>query len=258
MYTTFSPKHDTEFQLYQEKVMQNIIAVISSFFSIKKILNLTTTIRTFLERYLKLVIPQWQKTQDLWLILHYARFSVFVLILGAAVLFLEQGKELALRIDGNLYHFLFFYIGLFFWALQNWFGSRRLLNERFGRPDKDDKSLFAISLRHAPRVMGAAPYVFATVAIFLSWQQKGLSIFSVHALIFLITFVSGVFFYYLVIIRHDWIKQKMGSDYDDLKAIENLLKPATYFYSLFFIAGGIFFPPILAFGPAPWAYYFLV
>ena len=104
--------------------MQNIIALISSIFSIEKILDITNTSKEFIKKYLEWIIKFWANIRDFWLVLHYARFSVFVLVLGASVLFIDQGRELALRIDQNPYHFLFFSIGLFIWALQNWFGSR--------------------------------------------------------------------------------------------------------------------------------------
>ena len=226
--------------------MQNIIALISSIFSIEKILNITNTSKEFIGKYLTLLVNRWKDTRDFWLVLHYARFSVFVLVLGASVLFIDQGRELALRIDQKPYHFLFFYIGLTFWALQNWFGSRKLLNERFGRADKNDTSLFAKSLRHIPRIMGVSTYLFASVALFLAWQHKGFPI-SILALYLLITVLSGVLFYYGVIKRHELIKQWKGDNYNDLKAIEDCLKPATYIYSLFFIAAGIFFPAHIGF-----------
>ncbi len=217
--------------------MQNIIALISSIFSIEKILDITNTSKEFIKKYLEWIIKFWANIRDFWLVLHYARFSVFVLVLGASVLFIDQGRELALRIDQNPYHFLFFSIGLFIWALQNWFGSRKLLNERFGRGSSGDTPLFAKSLRHIPRIMGVSTYLFASVALLLAWQYKGFPI-SILALYLLITVLSGGLFYYGVIKRHDFIK---------LQTIEVWLKPATYTYSLFFIAAGIFFPAHIGF-----------
>jgi hypothetical protein len=224
--------------------MPNLLSLVSSIFSIQKILNL----KDFIAKYLKWAVARWARIRDLWLVLHYARFSVFVLVVGAGLLFLsDQGRELALRIGANFWHVLFFYIGLFFWALQNWFGSRRLLNERFGRPDRNDTSLLAVSIRHVPSFMGTMAYAFALVAVFRAWWQQGFPFNSAYTILIPAILASGVGFYYFFIHRHEWFKDTQWARYNELKTINAWLRPATYGYSLCFLFGGMFFPAHLGF-----------
>lgn len=227
--------------------MNSIIAALKSSILNPNVFKIIRNGHAFVAKYLDLAVSAWHAGRDIGLVLHYARFSIAVLLIGGALLFMPQGRELAMRIDSNWLHFVWFYLGLFFWALQNWFGSRRLLHERFGRPDDNDPSVFAISLRHVPRIMGLAAYLFATIALLFAWYKKGFLIFSAHALITMIIAASGVLFYYLIIRRRDWMLRGRAEDFDDIGFIHCYLKPTTMCYSLFFIAAGIFFPASVGF-----------
>jgi len=228
--------------------MEALFNTIRSFGAVSKITNLTNNGQAFIGKYLEIVVSRWHRLRDVWLVLHYARISVAVLLIGGALLVMPQGRELAMRIDSDLVQFIWFFVGLFFWSLQNWFGTRRLLQERFGRPDDGDKSVFAISLRHVPRIMGAAAYLFATLALVIAWNKKGFSEDSlVHGLITLIVTLTGVLFYYLVIKRTAWMPKGNDDRFDDIEFIHRYLKPATNFYSLFLLAAGIFFPAAVGF-----------
>jgi len=67
-------------------------------------------------------------------ILDYTRFSLFVLIVGAAVVFFTtQGPEVALNLVDNFWALFFFYVATTIWALQSWFWARLVLNEKFKR-----------------------------------------------------------------------------------------------------------------------------
>lgn len=200
-----------------------------------------------------MLVRLWNKFHDALLVLYYCRFSVLVVALGGGgLLFIQQGQELALRVGDSGVHALFFYLGIFFWALHSWFACRRLVEFRFGRPTWEENPILSWSVNHIPRIIAAIAYFCATLSLLFAWKQKGYSLMTLHGALLLLTVATGVIFYFSLVKRRHWMQHfnldssSKGSS-ADLDFIQKILLPVTVTYSLVFLLGGFAAPAYFGF-----------
>lgn len=195
-----------------------------------------------------MLVRLWGKFYGVRLVLYYCRFSVLVVVLGGGgLLFVQQGRELALRVGDSDTHALFFYLGVFFWALHSWFSCRSLVEFRFGRPNREKDPVLAWSVNHIPRIIAAGAYFCAVIALLFSWKQKDYSFATFHALLLLLTVITGIIFYFVLVKRRHWMhyfswRFSSNDARAELDFIRKFLLPVTIFYSIIFTIGGLFAP----------------
>ncbi len=141
----------------------------------------------------------WQAACDITTVLHPCRFSVFMVLAGGALLFASaQGRELAVGLPGALILAqIAFHLAVLLWAFEGWYWSRLMLDVTYGL-DRKRNALgvgfaphVAWTIRNGPRVIAAAAYVVAAIAVGLA--SAGIQ-FGILAAI-------GVLFYWLLVKR---------------------------------------------------------
>jgi len=141
----------------------------------------------------------WQTLREVATVLHPCRFSVFMVLAGGALLFASpQGRELAVGLPGApLLAQVSFHLAVFLWAFESWYWSRLMLDVTNGL-DRQRNALGvrfapheAWTIRNGPRVIAAAAYVVAAIAVGLAgaWIQ------------FALLAAAGVLFYWLLVKR---------------------------------------------------------
>lgn len=104
--------------------------------------------------------------------LSYCRFSLLVVIVGAAgILLTGQGNELTIRLQGDISGQLAFFLSSIIWAWQRWYWSRLILEDRSGvvRVIAREDGLVDFAdglLNYLPRLIGAAAFIAAAGAAF--------------------------------------------------------------------------------------------
>jgi hypothetical protein len=141
----------------------------------------------------------WQAARDVTTVLHPCRFSVFMVLAGGALLFASaQGRELAVGLPGApMLAQIAFQLAVFLWAFESWYWSRLMLDVTYGLDRKRNvlgarfSPHEAWTIRNGPRVIAAAAYVVAAIAVGLAgaWWP-----FAVLAII-------GTLFYRLLVKR---------------------------------------------------------
>jgi hypothetical protein len=141
----------------------------------------------------------WQTLREVATVLHPCRFSVFMVLAGGALLFASpQGRELAVGLPGApLLAQVAFHFAVFLWAFESWYWSRLMLDVTNGL-DRQRNALGmrfgpheAWTIRNGPRVIAAAAYVVAAIAVGLAgaWIQ------------FALLAAAGTLFYWLLVKR---------------------------------------------------------
>ena len=146
----------------------------------------------------------WQRAREITAILHPCRFSVFVVVAGAALLLATpQGRELAVALpdrigfDRNLWIAVAFHLCVLLWAFESWYWSRLMLDVTFGFERECDQAgdryapHVCWTLQNAPRVIALAAYTVAGIALALAGAWWNLA-----ALV-----AVGVLFYRLLVKR---------------------------------------------------------
>jgi hypothetical protein len=141
----------------------------------------------------------WQTLREVVTVLHPCRFSVFMVLAGGALLFASpQGRELAVGLPGApLLAQVAFHLAVFLWAFESWYWSRLMLDVINGL-DRQRNALGmrfppheAWTIRNGPRVIAAAAYVVAAIAVGLAgaWIE------------FALLAAAGILFYWLLVKR---------------------------------------------------------
>ena len=127
-----------------------------------------------MKRILRNLAEAWAWLRDLEAVLGPCRFSVVVVIGGAALLLSPQGLELTVRLPtegwGKAFWFNFC---VFLWAFQSWYWARVILYMTFG-PDRGAKlahpraSRIRRFIEWTPRYIAVASYLVAIVASLLA------------------------------------------------------------------------------------------
>ncbi|HEX4583742.1 MAG TPA: patatin-like phospholipase family protein [Burkholderiaceae bacterium] len=122
----------------------------------------------------------WEALCDAGAVLYPCRFSLFVIVAGAALLLLTaQGQELAVRLPDEplFWRELAFHACVFLWGFESWYWARIMLDFTFSRDRQSDVHGRLLSSRqqwlvnHLPRILAAAAYLIAGFALLLarSW-----------------------------------------------------------------------------------------
>jgi len=126
----------------------------------------------------------WEVVRDVSAVLHPPRFSLFMVLAGAALLLAnEQGRDLAAGLVGGefLPNGFAFHACVLLWALESWYWSRLMLDVTYGLDRKKDAAgvryphYAAWLLRHTPQVIALAAYFVAGIALLLAgaWGHLG-------------------------------------------------------------------------------------
>src|SRR5215475_7003620 len=119
----------------------------------------------------------WEVVRDVSAVLHPPRFSLFMVLAGAALLLAnEQGRDLAAGLVGGefLPNGFAFHACVLLWALESWYWSRLMLDVTYGLDRKKDAAgvryprYAAWLLRHTPQVIALAAYLVAGIALLLA------------------------------------------------------------------------------------------
>jgi hypothetical protein len=103
--------------------------------------------------------------RDLIYVLKISRFSFWMLLAGVAMLMLDQGQDVLVKLgEESAVSGHWFYLAVTWWAVNTWYWARIMLDFRF--PDEPDNPPVMIVLRdHIPRIMGTATFVFTAIAM---------------------------------------------------------------------------------------------
>lgn len=166
----------------------------------------------------------WCAIRDIAELLHPCRFSIFVVVAGAALLLVNaQGREIALGLvnapvfwTGIAFHF-----SVFLWAFESWYWARLMIVMVHGadRQHAVDGSAYPAHVAwvkaHGPRMIAAAAYLIAGVALLLAgaWGH----------LIFIV--IAGAAFYLLLVKRLSVAeKLRRASSGDAMETESNLVR----------------------------------
>ena len=142
----------------------------------------------------------WRALREIAELLRPGRFSIFVVVAGAALLLLNaQGREIAVGlVDAPvLWAGVAFHVCVFLWAFESWYWARLMTEMVHGPNRKKDPhgNLYppyqAWVKRNGPRIIAAAAYLVAGVALLLAgaWGH----------LVFVV--IAGSLFYWLLVRR---------------------------------------------------------
>lgn len=145
-------------------------------------------------------IGLWEGWRELVAVLHPCRFSLFVIVAGAAILLLSpQGAEVAVRLPDEPFWWrgLFFHLCVFVWAFESWYWARVLLHILFSQDRRQNLQGQTLSrwqqtcVDHAPRLLALFAYVVPCVALFKARATTHLAI----------AIAAGVLFYTVLVLR---------------------------------------------------------
>lgn len=126
----------------------------------------------------------WAFLRDVGMVLRPCRFSVLVVVAGAALLASPQGREVTIGVSAESargWTVVFFHAAVFLWAFQSWYWARVTLDFAFG----PDRGRTAVKL--APRVIAAVTYLIAILACWGYWRNMtALAIAGSAFLVFLV------------------------------------------------------------------------
>ena len=158
-----------------------------------------TWLRTF-------VAYLWRALREIADLLRPCRFSILVVVAGAALLLLSaQGREVAVGLVNApaLWQGIAFHVSFFLWAFQSWYWARLMLmtvhgadrtRDPDGRPYRPHEAWVKA---HGPRVIAATAYLVAGVALLFAgaWGH------------FVAVTIAGVLFYWLLVRRVPAVKR---------------------------------------------------
>jgi hypothetical protein len=128
---------------------------------------------------LRVTAEAWQWMRDIGAVLRPCRFSVLVVIAGAALLASPQGREVTVGISSEHargWTVAAFHLAVFLWAFQSWYWARVTLDFAFG-PDRGARlehprsARIQTYIRRAPRVIAAATYLVAIATAWGYWKN---------------------------------------------------------------------------------------
>ena len=192
-----------------------------------------------LTRFRSFIARIWRAIHEIRKLLRPGRFSIFVVIAGAALLLVNaQGREIAVGlVDAPLlWEGVFFHVCVFLWAFESWYWARMMLEMVHGsdrekaldgRPYKPHE---AWVIKHGPRLVAAAAYVVAGAALLIAGAWG-------HAIAVVII---GILFYWLLVKRTEWVKNWLNPSSENTEEEEEeaskrgkyLLKPRDTMSSL--------------------------
>ena len=142
----------------------------------------------------------WSVIRDIVRFLHPCRFSIFVVVAGGALLLVNaQGREVAMGLVDS--HFFWtgiaFHFSVFLWAFESWYWARLMTDMVHGADRKmaRDGTVYrrheVFFKAHGPRIISAAAYMVAGIALFLAsaWGHLALNL------------LAGSVFYWLLVKR---------------------------------------------------------
>jgi hypothetical protein len=152
-------------------------------------------------------IGLWEGWRELAAVLHPCRFSLFVIVAGAAFLLLSpQGAEVAVRLPDEPFWWrgLLFHLCVFVWAFESWYWARVLLHILFSEDRSRNlkgetlSSWQQVCVAQVPRLLAIFAYVVPCVALFKARATQHL----------VIAISMGVIFYCCLVLRR-WATDKV-------------------------------------------------
>jgi hypothetical protein len=121
----------------------------------------------------------WAFLRDAGMVLRPCRFSVLVVVAGAALLASAQGREVTIGVSADSARWwtvAAFHACVFLWAFQSWYWARVTLDFAFGqdrgaRLDHPRSALIHCYVEFAPRIIAALTYVVAIIACAGYWKN---------------------------------------------------------------------------------------
>jgi hypothetical protein len=166
-----------------------------------------------LTEFRSLIARIWHAIHEIRELLHPCRFSIFVVIAGAALLLVNaQGREIAVGlVDAPvLWQGVLFQVCVFLWAFESWYWARMMLEMVHGsdRTKALDGRLYkaheAWVIKHGPRLIAATAYVIAGAALLIAGAWG-------HAIAVVII---GIVFYWLLVKRTEWVNNWLNLAYN--------------------------------------------
>jgi hypothetical protein len=151
----------------------------------------------------------WRGLSEIGELLRPARFSILVVLAGAALLLVNaQGREIAIGlVDAPVFWAgIAFHVSVFLWAFESWYWARLMIEMVHGadRMRDPDGRMYrpheAWVKQHGPRIIAALAYAVAGIALLLA-----------HAWGHLIAVaIAGVLFYWLLVKRVTLVQKLRG------------------------------------------------
>lgn len=115
----------------------------------------------------------WAFLRDVGMVLRPCRFSILVVVAGAALLASPQGREVTIGVSAEAARWwtvAAFHISVFLWAFQSWYWARVTLDFACG-PDRGAGLALRRYIDLAPRVIASLTYVIAIFACWGYWKN---------------------------------------------------------------------------------------
>lgn len=142
----------------------------------------------------------WRAIREVAELLRPTRFSIFVVVAGAALLLMNaQGREIAVGlVDAPvLWAGVAFHVCVFLWAFESWYWARLMMEMALGADRTLDpegkryRPCAAWVKQHCPRIIAAAAYLVAGIALLLAGAWGHL----------ISVVIAGSLFYWLLVRR---------------------------------------------------------
>lgn len=150
----------------------------------------------------------WHFIDDVLTVARPCRFSILVIAAGGfVILATDQGKEIVLGLldhPGRFAPWLWFHVGVFFWALQSWLWARTLLNSgTYGLSRAAPTGRLRWLIDHVPRSLGALAYILAFAALLRAPGRSLGEVIGANAVNIGLTVLFGLLFYWGLVRRRD-------------------------------------------------------
>ena len=152
-----------------------------------------TRLRGFFARF-------WCAIRDIAELLRPCRFSIFVVVAGAALLLVNaQGREIAVGLVNApvFWHGIAFHFSVFLWAFESWYWARLMImmvhgaDREHATDGRSYTSHEAWVKKHGPRIIAATAYLVAGIALMLVGAWGHLTFIA----------ITGAAFYWLLVER---------------------------------------------------------
>lgn len=145
---------------------------------------------------LRVSAEAWQWMRDVGAVLRPCRFSVVVVVAGAALLASPQGREVTVGVSSEYaswWTVAAFHLSVFLWAFQSWYWARVTLDFAFGADrgaslDHPRPKSIQKYIERSPRAIAAATYLIAFFACWGYW--KNMTALGIAAILFHVVLVN--------------------------------------------------------------------